>query len=170
MIAHCLDSKLYKKTMKENQEPTIAATSTTEAFMPEQPAGHGGNRGSNWDVLEMQTEPGTDLEEAMKKSTDRHLRLSFDDSTLRCTMKVFFADQFAALRRNCDCEELFIESLARCVKWDAIGGKSGSTFLKTKGEIWSSASMPGAPSCSKSCSEHFHQTIASSSRRSRPPR
>ena len=26
-----------------------------------------------------------------------------------------------------------IESLARCVKWDAGGGKSGSAFLKTRG-------------------------------------
>jgi len=26
-----------------------------------------------------------------------------------------------------------IESLARCVKWDASGGKSGSAFLKTRG-------------------------------------
>lgn len=26
-----------------------------------------------------------------------------------------------------------IESLARCVKWDANGGKSGSAFLKTRG-------------------------------------
>ena len=27
-----------------------------------------------------------------------------------------------------------IESLARCVKWNASGGKSGSAFLKTQGE------------------------------------
>jgi 1-phosphatidylinositol-3-phosphate 5-kinase len=26
-----------------------------------------------------------------------------------------------------------IESLARCIKWDARGGKSGSAFLKTRG-------------------------------------
>lgn len=28
-----------------------------------------------------------------------------------------------------------IESLARCVKWDASGGKSGSAFLKTRGKF-----------------------------------
>jgi 1-phosphatidylinositol-3-phosphate 5-kinase len=28
-----------------------------------------------------------------------------------------------------------IESLARCFKWDASGGKSGSAFLKTRGEF-----------------------------------
>jgi 1-phosphatidylinositol-3-phosphate 5-kinase len=27
-----------------------------------------------------------------------------------------------------------IESLARCIKWNASGGKSGSAFLKTRGE------------------------------------
>jgi hypothetical protein len=26
-------------------------------------------------------------------------------------------------------------SLAKCIKWDASGGKSGSAFVKTKGKI-----------------------------------
>jgi 1-phosphatidylinositol-3-phosphate 5-kinase len=39
------------------------------------------------------------------------------------------------LRQACGCEDSFIESLARCVKWDSSGGKSGSAFLKTKGEL-----------------------------------
>lgn len=46
--------------------------------------------------------------------------------------KVFFAEQFDALRRNCGVDNLFEQSLARCVKWDASGGKSGSFFLKTR--------------------------------------
>ena len=117
--------------MKQGTSAPVATSS--EIFMPEQPLGHGMHRASNWDVLDFQTDAGTDLEEAMKKPTDRHLRLAWDDEIIRSTMKVFFADQFDALRKNCGCEELFIESLARCVKWDALGGKSGSTFLKTKG-------------------------------------
>jgi len=32
-----------------------------------------------------------------------------------------------------DCEKSIVESLARCVKWNANGGKSGSAFLKTRG-------------------------------------
>jgi 1-phosphatidylinositol-3-phosphate 5-kinase len=31
------------------------------------------------------------------------------------------------------CDKSMIDSLARCVKWDASGGKSGSAFLKTLG-------------------------------------
>lgn len=53
-------------------------------------------------------------------------------STIFC--RIFFAEQFAALRLACDCEDSFVESLARCVAFDAAGGKSGSAFLKTKGE------------------------------------
>lgn len=117
--------------MKESQNYAVASSS--EVFMPESDLGHGGNRSSNWDVLDFQTDAGTDLEEVMKKPTDRHLRLAWDDATLRYTMRVFFADQFDALRKNSGCQELFIESLARCHKWDAQGGKSGSAFLKTKG-------------------------------------
>lgn len=52
-------------------------------------------------------------------------------STIFC--RIFFAEQFAALRSACDCEDSFVESLARCVQFDAAGGKSGSAFLKTKG-------------------------------------
>jgi hypothetical protein len=52
-------------------------------------------------------------------------------STIFC--RIFFAEQFAALRLACDCEDSFVESLARCVAFDAAGGKSGSAFLKTKG-------------------------------------
>jgi len=50
--------------------------------------------------------------------------------TISCT--VLYPEQFDALRRTYDCEKSMIESLARCVKWDASGGKSGSAFLKTR--------------------------------------
>lgn len=53
-------------------------------------------------------------------------------STIFC--RIFFAEQFAALRSACNCEDSFVESLARCISFDAAGGKSGSAFLKTKGE------------------------------------
>lgn len=39
------------------------------------------------------------------------------------------------LRKSCGCDEIFISSLARCTTWDTAGGKSGSTFLKTKGRL-----------------------------------
>lgn len=114
---------------------TVAVAAGSEAFMPDQPLGHGLHRASNWDVLDFQADAPTDLEEAMKRPADRHLRLAWHDADIKCTMKVFFADQFDALRKNSRCEEVFVESLARCIKWDAVGGKSGSAFLKTKGRV-----------------------------------
>ena len=53
-------------------------------------------------------------------------------STISC--RIFYAERFAALRSSCGCEDRFIDSLARCIKFDSSGGKSGSAFLKTKGE------------------------------------
>jgi 1-phosphatidylinositol-3-phosphate 5-kinase len=50
-------------------------------------------------------------------------------------VKYFFAEQFDALRKNCGCEDPYIQSLSRCVRWEALGGKSGSAFMKTKGSF-----------------------------------
>ncbi|TID29540.1 hypothetical protein CANINC_001814 [Pichia inconspicua] len=60
-----------------------------------------------------------------------HLKYQFEEgySTILC--KIFFTQQFDALRKKCGVSSKYIESLARCVKWDSTGGKSGSTFLKT---------------------------------------
>ena len=53
---------------------------------------------------------------------------------------MLYPEQFDALRRTYDCEKNMVESLSRCVKWNASGGKSGSAFLKTQGKqlsiIW----------------------------------
>lgn len=59
----------------------------------------------------------------------------FEEGSCKFSCKVFFAEQFDALRHKCGCEESFIDSLARCVQWDASGGKSGSAFLKTRGRL-----------------------------------
>lgn len=71
------------------------------------------------------------LEEIMLKKTAIHLKYQFQEgnSTLAC--KIFFAEQFDAFRQVCECEDHFVQSLSRCVKWDSSGGKSGSAFLKT---------------------------------------
>lgn len=70
------------------------------------------------------------------------VRLAFESSGLMISCTVLYPEQFDALRRTYDCEKSMIESLARCLKWDASGGKSGSAFLKTLGteffsSIWS---------------------------------
>lgn len=89
-------------------------------------------RGSNWDLMEWPSDVGLDAEEASRKPLDPCVGIKWKADTLSCSFKAFFANQFDALRRNCKCEVQYIESLARCVKWDALGGKSGAAFLKTK--------------------------------------
>ncbi|XP_059468321.1 1-phosphatidylinositol 3-phosphate 5-kinase isoform X2 [Neocloeon triangulifer] len=58
----------------------------------------------------------------------------FNDYSTSFHCRIFFADQFSQLREIVcpDGEESFIRSLAGCVQWAARGGKSGSTFCKTK--------------------------------------
>lgn len=71
------------------------------------------------------------LEKIMTKKTAVHLRYQFEDQYTVMSCKVFFAEHFEAFRKICNCQENFIQSLSRCVKWDSSGGKSGSGFLKT---------------------------------------
>lgn len=70
----------------------------------------------------------------MQNPTGTHMRFAWggDKSSARLTSRIFFAEQFDALRRFCGCDENYITSLSRCVKWDSLGGKSGSAFLKTQ--------------------------------------
>ncbi|KAI8823387.1 uncharacterized protein EV422DRAFT_611449 [Fimicolochytrium jonesii] len=72
------------------------------------------------------------MEETLLRGTGTHIRYQFWDGPTRMNCKIFFAEQFEALRRNCGVDDKFAQSLARCMRWDALGGKSGSTFLKTK--------------------------------------
>ncbi|ORX50232.1 hypothetical protein DM01DRAFT_1099952 [Hesseltinella vesiculosa] len=71
------------------------------------------------------------IERTLRSKSGIHMKLYFTDGTTKFFCKIFFAEQFDALRRNCGCDENFIASLAHCAKWDSSGGKSGSTFLKT---------------------------------------
>lgn len=60
---------------------------------------------------------------------------AFESAGLTISCTVLYPEQFDALRRTYDCEKSMIESLSRCIKWNASGGKSGSAFLKTRGMI-----------------------------------
>ncbi len=72
------------------------------------------------------------LEEILQNSSGTHVKYQFSDTSTKMYCKIFFADQFEALREVCAFQEGYIESLARCCNWEATGGKSGSTFLKTR--------------------------------------
>ncbi|GJN89682.1 hypothetical protein Rhopal_002669-T1 [Rhodotorula paludigena] len=72
------------------------------------------------------------IEDILRASTQRSFKLGdveLGDISARCT--VFWVEQFEALRRQCGCDKQFIESLSRCMKWDAVGGKSKVDFMKT---------------------------------------
>lgn len=72
-----------------------------------------------------------ELERIMTKDKSNHLKYQFADGDTHFSCKIFYSEQFEALRSSCGNSDTFIQSLSRCVKWDSSGGKSGSNFLKT---------------------------------------
>lgn len=72
-----------------------------------------------------------ELEKIMTKDKSNHLKYQFSDGDTQFSCKIFYSEQFEALRRSCGNNDSFIQSLSRCVKWDSSGGQSGSNFLKT---------------------------------------
>ena len=75
-----------------------------------------------------------DLERSLLKTTGTHLKYQFQEGTAKMFCKIFYAEQFDALRRNCGIADRYVESLSRCIKWDSKGGKTRSVFLKTQDE------------------------------------
>ncbi|KAG5978455.1 hypothetical protein E4U55_006214 [Claviceps digitariae] len=73
----------------------------------------------------------TDLEKSLLRATGTHLKYQFREGAAVMTCKIFYAEQFDALRRKCGVAERIIECLSRCLKWDSRGGKTKSVFLKT---------------------------------------
>lgn len=78
------------------------------------------------------TADAAQVEASLRRQEGVHLRFDFESGASRFHCRILFAEQFDALRRCCGCQRTLISSLARCVKWDSSGGKSGMTFLKTR--------------------------------------
>lgn len=72
-----------------------------------------------------------ELEKSLLRSTGTHLKYQFTEGSCKMLCKIFYAEQFDALRRKCGAADRIIESLSRCLKWDSKGGKTKSVFLKT---------------------------------------
>lgn len=72
-----------------------------------------------------------EVEMTLLRSTGTHLKYQFQEGSAKMLCKVFFAEQFDAMRRKCGVSERIVESLSRCLKWDSKGGKTKSVFLKT---------------------------------------
>ncbi|OLL23388.1 1-phosphatidylinositol 3-phosphate 5-kinase fab1 [Neolecta irregularis DAH-3] len=73
--------------------------------------------------------PVNELESILLKGTATHMKCEVQDGESRMVCKVFYAEQFEAFRQQCGCSETFIQSLARCKKWDSSGGKSDNRFI-----------------------------------------
>lgn len=129
IIAYTLASKLYSDTLKDT-EPRVIERS--ETFMPEDVMYRGPDPDSTWGMIDFAPHD-TDMDEALKipPNSNKPMQFRFDVSPCTVTCKVFFMHQFEALRKTLGCKDIF-ESLARCHKWEASGGKSGQTFLRTK--------------------------------------
>ncbi|KAL4784555.1 hypothetical protein BJX76DRAFT_326906 [Aspergillus varians] len=114
LIAFALDSGDYKEKLasiqrryEEASEKPVDPESGTE------------------DVNEAQ------VEHALLRSTGTHLKYQFQEGQAKMLCKVFYAEQFDALRKKCGIADRIVESLSRCAKWDSKGGKTNSLFLKT---------------------------------------
>ncbi|EXX79916.1 uncharacterized protein OCT59_021526 [Rhizophagus irregularis] len=122
IIAFALNSNEYLEELKTMQQSNHNAE---VAFMPEDDR-YGTIKSSNWTMLD--SEEGGDVED----SPISHMKYQFLGDSTQFFCKIFCAEQFDNLRRSCGCGHTYIQSLARCVKWDSSGGKSGSAFLKTR--------------------------------------
>ncbi|KAF3014629.1 1-phosphatidylinositol-3-phosphate 5-kinase [Penicillium rubens] len=71
------------------------------------------------------------VEHALLRPTGTHLKYQFQEGQAKMLCKVFYAEQFDALRKKCGVADRIVESLSRCAKWDSKGGKTKSLFLKT---------------------------------------
>ncbi|GAA5975197.1 hypothetical protein JCM5350_000179 [Sporobolomyces pararoseus] len=111
IIAFALSSKIYSQS--------VEATKLSPASLASQP-----NLPS--DVPSPPT-----IEDFLRRPDEASLRIATEDASLSASCKIFFAEHFEALRRQCGCEKQFIESLSRCYKWDSAGGKSKADFMKT---------------------------------------
>ncbi|KAH9858260.1 hypothetical protein C2E23DRAFT_880897 [Lenzites betulinus] len=136
IIALALNSPQYREMLAKSRaekrfarEPKVS-DGGGEAFMPDDWSV--AESSSTWGVVNVDSSDGADpTEELRVPSSKLPWQISFESGGLTISCTVLYPEQFDALRRTYDCERSMIESLARCVKFDASGGKSGSAFLKT---------------------------------------
>ncbi|KAH8646592.1 1-phosphatidylinositol-3-phosphate 5-kinase-like protein FAB1 [Tricladium varicosporioides] len=124
LIAFTLDSQSYRSKLEEIR-------GQGEAVKCEKPMAPSDS------AIPDICEDGVDqvgVETTLLRATGTHLSYSFADGPTRMQCKIFYAEQFDAIRRKCGVANRIVESLSRCVKWDSKGGKTKSVFLKTLDE------------------------------------
>ncbi|KAK7465276.1 Mitochondrial distribution and morphology protein 12 [Stygiomarasmius scandens] len=134
IIALALNSPQYRemlaKSRAEKRTAREARLTEGEAFMPDDRSV--AESTSTWGVVNVDASESVDPTEDLRvPSSKLPWAITFESGGLTISCTVLYPEQFDALRRTYDCERSMVESLARCVKWNASGGKSGSAFLKT---------------------------------------
>ncbi|KAG0054758.1 hypothetical protein BGZ83_010541 [Gryganskiella cystojenkinii] len=68
--------------------------------------------------------------ESASRSPHMKARFSHGKTSFSCT--IYYAAEFDTLRRRCGIHQNYVRSLSRCKSWNANGGKSKSSFYKTR--------------------------------------
>ncbi|KAI9270494.1 hypothetical protein BDA99DRAFT_557319 [Phascolomyces articulosus] len=129
IIAYTLSCEEYLAHMRGPMSDKASITDDTSTL-----GGGGGYGTTDYPPMEMESSSESiadNIQETLLRGTGVHIGCNFRLGSTKFFCKVFFVEQFDALRRNCGFENSYILSLASCVKWDTSGGKSGSAFLKT---------------------------------------
>ncbi|XP_076640045.1 1-phosphatidylinositol 3-phosphate 5-kinase fab1 [Colletes latitarsis] len=141
-------SPLNKRKFPENKESLSDLTQSGEFKRPSVLSFFRGNSPnpaspidsdrsvSNIDFSAQSLASTSELTDEDKKATKQqnYIEVQFNDATTNFYCRIYFAAQFAALRESvltCG-EDGFTRSLSRSVQWAARGGKSGTTFCKSR--------------------------------------
>ncbi|XP_047360824.1 1-phosphatidylinositol 3-phosphate 5-kinase isoform X1 [Vespa velutina] len=140
-------SPLYKRKFSENKENSSELTQSGDFKRPSVLSFLRGNSPnpaspieSDKNVLSVEStvqnvNVSTETDEDKKQiKQQNYIEVQFNDTTTNFYCRIYFAAQFAALRRNvlpCG-EDGYTRSLSRTVQWVARGGKSGSAFCKSR--------------------------------------
>ena len=116
LIAFALGSKSYQERLRNISQNLELSGGEDEDSRPESAASNPEQAG---------------VEQVLLRATGTHVKYQFAEGSAKMLCKVFYAEQFDAVRRKCGVSERIVESLSRCMKWDSKGGKTKSVFLKT---------------------------------------
>ncbi|KAG2206732.1 hypothetical protein INT47_003674, partial [Mucor saturninus] len=135
IIAYTLDSKDYIEKLQDIRECSSGDGSNEGTIRPGDASLMDAKAPSEATTVDNGGPPqlsAEDIQETLLRESGTHMRYNFSTGNTKFFCKIFFSEQFDALRKNCGFDESYIMSLASCIKWDSSGGKSGSAFLKTK--------------------------------------
>ncbi|KAI1296226.1 hypothetical protein F5Y03DRAFT_370813 [Xylaria venustula] len=124
VIAFALSSEDYKSKLQRFHRRKPGQNSHSSSSDVEEIS----DKASNFDV------PVTEeyLETSLIHNSSSHFKYQFSEGSAKMLVKIFYAEQFDALRRKCGVADRIVESLSRCLPWDSKGGKTKSVFLKTQ--------------------------------------